>query len=103
VSPKTIAKTLNAEGIAGPRGAAWSPSTIHGHAGRGTGLLYNELYIGRIVRNRQRFLKDPDTGKRVARPNPQSEWTIKDVPALRIIDNDLWQAVKAHRRLRERG
>ena len=95
VSPKAIGKTLNAEGIAGPRGATWSPSTIHGHAGRGTGLLNNELYIGRMVWNRQRFLKDPDTGRRVARPNPRSEWIAKDVPELRVIDDDLWQAAKA--------
>jgi len=95
VSPKSIAKTLNAEGIAGPRGAGWSPSTIHGHAGRGTGILNNELYIGRLVWNRQRFLKNPDTGKRVARPNPSSEWITMDVPELRIVDGDLWNEVKA--------
>ena len=52
VSPKAIGKTLNAEGIPGPRGVAWSPSTIHGHASRGTGILNNELYIGRLVWNR---------------------------------------------------
>lgn len=49
VSPKAIGKTLNSEGIPGPMGVAWSPSTIHGHAGRGTGILNNELYIGRLV------------------------------------------------------
>lgn len=94
VSPKAIAKTLNSEGVRGPRGVAWSPSTIHGHAGRGTGILNNELYIGRSVWNRQRFVKNPDTGKRVARPNPPSEWVTKDVPELRIVDDDLWQAAK---------
>ena len=46
VSPKAIGKALNAEGILGPTGAAWSPSTIHGHASRGTGILNNELYVG---------------------------------------------------------
>ena len=95
VSPKAIGKMLNAEGIRGPRGAAWSPSTIHGHAGRGTGILNNELYRGRLVWNRQRFVKNPDTGKRVARPNPRSKWVTKDVPELRVVDDDLWQAVKA--------
>ena len=74
-------RTLNREGVRGPRGALWSPSTIHGNPKRGIGILHNELYIGRMVWNRQRFLKDPDTGKRVARLNPQSEWIIKDVPA----------------------
>ena len=65
-SPKQIAKALNAQDVRGPRGALWSPSTIHGNPERGIGILHNELYIGRLVWNRQRFLKDPDTGKRVA-------------------------------------
>jgi len=47
-----------------------------------------------MVWNRQRFLKDPDTGKRVARPNPQSTWITQDVPKLRIIDDETWQAVR---------
>jgi len=93
-SPKQIAKALNAEGVRGPRGALWSPSTIHGNPERGIGVLHNELYIGRLVWNRQRFLKDPDTGKRVARVNPPSEWITKDVPELRIIDDEVWQAVQ---------
>jgi site-specific DNA recombinase len=66
-SPKQIAKALNAEGVRGPRGALWRPSTIHGNPKRGTGILHNELYIGRMVWSRQRFLRDPETGKRVAR------------------------------------
>src|ERR687891_2049133 len=92
-SPKQIAKALNSEGVRGPRGALWSPSTIHGNPALGIGILHNELYVGRLVWNRQRFLKDPDTGKRVARANPSSEWITKDVPELRIVDDELWQAV----------
>jgi DNA invertase Pin-like site-specific DNA recombinase len=95
VSPKAIGKALNAEGIAGPTGTAWSPSTIHGHAGRGTGLLNNELYIGRLIWNRQRYVKDPDSGKRLARINPPDAWIITEVPHLRILDDDLWRAAKA--------
>lgn len=98
VSPKAIGKALNSEGIHGPRGVAWSPSTIHGHAGRGTGILNNELYVGRSIWNRQRFMKNPDTGKRVARPNPISEWITKDVPELRIVPDDLWLAAKARQK-----
>jgi site-specific DNA recombinase len=59
-----------------------------------TSILHNRLYVGRLVWNRQRFLKDPDTGKRVARTNPPSEWITKDVPDLRIIDDEVWQAVQ---------
>ena len=93
-SPKQIAKTLNKEGIPGPQGALWSPSTIHGNPKRGIGILHNELYVGRLVWNRQRFLKDPDTGRRIARTNPQSEWITKEVPELRLLDDELWQAVR---------
>jgi site-specific DNA recombinase len=74
-------RQLNRDGLHGPRGALWSPSTIHGNPRRGLGILHKELYIGRMVWNRQRFLKDPDTGKRVTRLNPESEWVISDVPA----------------------
>jgi site-specific DNA recombinase len=52
------------------------------------------LYVGRLVWNRQRFIKDPDTGKRVARLNPQSAWIVSAVPHLRIVDDDLWNRVK---------
>ena len=49
VSPKQIAKNLNREGVPGPFGGAWSPSTISGNTKRGTGMLNNELYVGRLV------------------------------------------------------
>src|SRR5712692_5035301 len=94
-SPKQIAKTLNREGVRGPQRSLWNPSTIHGNPKRGIGMLNNELYIGRLVWNRQRFVKDPDTGKRLARLNPSSEWITKDVPELRIVSDELWQAAKA--------
>jgi hypothetical protein len=40
-------------------------------------------------------VKDPDTGKRVSRSNPQSHWVTTDVPQLRIVDDELWNQVKA--------
>ena len=94
-SPRAIAVQLNKEGVAGPRGEAWSQSTINGNAERGTGILNNELYIGRIIWNRLRYVKDPSTGKRVSRLNPSDKWVINENPELRIIDDDLWTAVKA--------
>src|SRR3989449_1044039 len=94
-SPKQIAKTLNSEGVRGPQGSLWNPSTIHGNPKRGIGMLNNELYVGRMVWNRQRFVKDPDTGKRLARLNPPSEWITKDVPELRVVSDELWQSAKA--------
>ena len=85
VSPKQIAKNLNREGVAGPVRWPWSPSTIYGNAKRGTGILNNELYVGRLVWNRLRYVKNPDTGKRVSRLNPATEWMSKEVPELRIV------------------
>ena len=93
-SPKKIAAELNREGVAGPRGEAWGQSTINGNRKRGSGILNNELYIGRMVWNRQRFIKNPDTGTREARPNPESEWVIADVPELRILEQSLWDRAK---------
>jgi hypothetical protein len=95
MSPKAVAKRLNAERIPGPGRAPWNPSTIHGNPARGTGILNNELYVGRLVWNRLRYIKDPDTGKRVSRPNAPSEWVTTAVPELRIIDDELWNQVKA--------
>jgi len=72
-SPRAIAKELNAEKVPGPSGKGWGPSTIHGNRKRGTGILNNELYIGRLVWNRLTYVKDPDTGKRVSRLNPEED------------------------------
>ena len=94
-SAKTIAVALNRDGIPAPSGGDWGFSTINGNPKRGNGILNNEMYVGKIVWNRQRFIKDPDTGKRQARPNPESEWVIQEALELRILDDGLWQAVKA--------
>lgn len=94
MSPRAIAKALNEEGIVGPSGRSWQDTSIRGHAKRGTGILNNELYVGRIVWNRQRYMKDPSTGRRVARPNSPDAVVVEHVPELRIVDDALWQAVK---------
>jgi hypothetical protein len=95
MSPRAIAQALNHEHIAGPRGTGWGSSTIHGNPSRGTGILNNQLYIGRLIWNRLRYIKDPATGRRVSRLNPESSWIIVDTPELRLIDQDLWEATKA--------
>lgn len=94
-SPLSIAKDLNAKNIAVPSRKGWGPSTIHGNRQRGTGILVNELYIGRLVWNRLRYIKDPETGKRVSRLNPKEDWIVQDVPDLQIVADSLWQAVKS--------
>jgi len=94
ISPKAIAKQLNREHVPGPSGNAWRDTAIRGHRVRGTGLLNNELYIGRLVWNRLRYIKDPETGRRVSRLNPQDQWIITEVPEMRIVDDALWARVK---------
>lgn len=94
-SPRAIAADLNRDGIPGPFVRAWGDTTIRGHVCRGTGVLNNELYAGVLVWNRLRYVKNPATGKRVSRVNPQSEWIRTDVPELRIVDEQTWEAARA--------
>ena len=102
LSPKAIAAQLNREGIPCPSnkggGKAWGQSTINGNRRRGTGILNNELYIGQLVWNRQRFIKDPATGRRVTRLNDESALIRQDLPDLRIVPQDLWDAAKARQK-----
>ena len=93
-SPRRIAFDLNDDTIPGPAGRDWGPSTINGNRARGTGILNNELYVGRMIWNRLRYIKNPDTGKRISRLNPEEDWIANDLPELRIIPQDLWDAVK---------
>ena len=62
-SPRAIARKLNEEGIPGPSGRPWRDTAIRGHFTRGTGILNNELYVGRLVWNRLTYLKDPTSGR----------------------------------------
>jgi site-specific DNA recombinase len=94
VGPRELAASLNKEGILGPRGKPWKDTTIRGQRDRGTGLLNNELYVGRLLWGRTEYRKDPKTGKKLARIIDKSEWVFKDRPDLRIIPDDLWKAVR---------
>lgn len=94
-SPRHIATDLQAEGITPPRAATWAPSAIYGWAERGTGILRNQLYVGKIVWNKNKMVKDPDTGKRVSRANPPDEWRYHDAPEYRVIDQELFDRVQA--------
>ena len=92
-SPRAIAIALNKAGIAGPSGKGWTHSTVIGNRKRGTGILNNQLYVGKRVWNRLSYRKDPATGKRVSRFNPSEKWIVAEVPDLRIIDDALWTQV----------
>ncbi|RBP86950.1 DNA invertase Pin-like site-specific DNA recombinase [Rhodobacter sp. 140A] len=95
MSAGKIAEALNNARIPGPRGGWWGTSSILGNRERGTGILNNELYRGNLVWNRLHYSKDPDTGKRNSRLNPEDRLTAVEVPHLRIVSDEIWNAVKA--------
>jgi site-specific DNA recombinase len=98
--PMAIVKALNGERQPGPTGRVWNATALLGSPKRRNGVLNNELYRGMIVYNRQRFVKHPLTGKRVARENPETEWLRQEVPELRIVDEPLWDGVQQRRAVR---
>jgi len=113
LSSREIAALLNAEGVPPPgarwrnrtglRKRTWSHGAIFGNPPKGLGLLNNEKYVGRLVRNRSTWPRDPERdGKQVRRELPPEEWVIQDVPGLRIVPQDLWDAGKARQRHRSR-
>ncbi len=64
----------------------------------GEGILNNEIYIGRRFFSRRKWVEVPNDNRgftRVPRLNPDSKWIIRDEPDLRIIDQELWDKVKA--------
>jgi DNA invertase Pin-like site-specific DNA recombinase len=73
MSPAKIAEALNAEGTPGPRGGKWRDTTIRGNRARRTGILNDEIYVGRSW-------------------VPGREYD--SAYALRIISNELWIRVK---------
>lgn len=101
-SPEWMATELNRLGVRSPRGGKWSRNAIYGHRRKGTGILNNPLYVGRYIWNRSKWIDRPMrvrlekqiVGRRERRERPQSEWTTADVPALRIVADELWQAVR---------
>jgi DNA invertase Pin-like site-specific DNA recombinase len=68
LTPRAIAHRLNAERVPTPRSArgrrsgSWTPATITGSRAKGIGILRNPIYVGKLVWNRSRKVRDPDTG-----------------------------------------
>jgi site-specific DNA recombinase len=74
--------------------AVSEPPQRNNEVSRGTGILNNELYIGRMLWNRQRFVLHPITRRRIPRLNADGERLVVDVPHLRIVSDELWHAAK---------
>ncbi len=93
-SCQRIAHALNADRVPGPRSATWGVSVLFGSPAKGSGILNNELYIGRYVWNRSQWRTSPITKKRVRIQRPREEWVIEERPELRLVDDATWQAVR---------
>jgi hypothetical protein len=65
------------------------------------GILQNSIYAGEIIWNRVKMVKDPGTGRRISRVNPKDQWIRKQVPELRIVAQEVFDA--AQRPKAERG
>jgi site-specific DNA recombinase len=115
ISPGSIVRRLYEEGVPPPRSGrrdratssnppARTPSTLTGNAERGTGILNNQLYVGRRAYARQTYRKNPDTGKRYALLNGEEQQaTTVAAPDLRIVSDTLWQSVKNRQQSLPRG
>ncbi len=64
-------------------------------------MLRNERYAGRIVWNKREWIKVD--GKRRPRLRPESEWRVREEPALAIIDPATWAKVQARHAENARG
>ena len=87
---RTIAKNLNGRGVPRPRvgkrgTGSWAPASLYS-------MLRNTKYRGRFVWNKTE--KMYRKGTKVREDRPEKEWQPVEMPELRIVDDDLWQAVE---------
>lgn len=92
---RAIAADFNARGVPAPGSkwqrttrradGKWLTSTVHA-------MLRNPLYRGELIWNRSTWIKDPDTGRRVRRDRPASEWIRHHDASLRIVPDEHWDA-----------
>ena len=94
-----IVRRLNAEGVPSPSGGLWARTTILGHFERKDGILQNPLYRGLLVWGRCPEDRHPVSARRVVRVKDESQWVTQHVPALRIVDDELWHEVQHIRAL----
>jgi DNA invertase Pin-like site-specific DNA recombinase len=113
MSPRSIANQLNTEGVPSPgaswnrrdrgehgkrRDGKWVASCIHGDPNRGTGMLNNPRYLGRIVWGRTQWQRSAaNSSIRLQRPPEQDAVEYTD-ERLRIVSDELWERVKARQR-----
>jgi site-specific DNA recombinase len=99
ISPRAIAAGLTRDGIPTPTGGTeWNHQCfVSGGGIKKGGMLGNRVYIGELIWNKHRTVRDPDTGSESRRERPQADHITVAVPHLRIIDQALWDAAQAIR------
>jgi site-specific DNA recombinase len=95
LSIKGVAKKMNADGVESPtpragRQQSWAPSSIRV-------ILRNERYRGVLVWAKTKKVHNPQTGRRIKRPRPKSEWVTVSMPEQRVVSEKLWKAVQERR------
>jgi site-specific DNA recombinase len=83
-----IAKTLNAEHLDSPTGNGWASSGVRE-------MLRRDLYRGIIVYGKTKWRRTGEHKHKV--PTIPSTWIRVEAPELRIVSEDLWQAVQLRR------
>jgi site-specific DNA recombinase len=87
-----VAKGLNQDGIPSPaRGRGWASGGVRA-------IVLNDLYIGKIIWGRTRWIDRG--GRKVKVRTPESDWIKKTDESIRIVSADLWQ--RAHASLDKR-
>jgi len=95
---RTLVKDLNARKIQAPRAGrrgtgSWSTSSIHE-------MVRRERYRGILIWGKKEKTYRGGTKVRISRA--EDEWIRAEAPELRIIDDELWDAVQARRDERKR-
>lgn len=87
-----IVRMLNEEGVPGRLRSSkgWSPATV-------SRMLDNEKYVGCWAWNKTESRRDPKTGRRRRFEKPESEWIVHEDESLRVVPQELWEAVRKRR------
>ncbi|MDA9466561.1 hypothetical protein XH87_18605 [Bradyrhizobium sp. CCBAU 53415] len=90
---REIAAGLTRDGIPTPSGGKhWNHQTFTGGRGGKRGMIGNQIYIGRLIWNANRSVLDPDSGKKLKRRGKPEDVIAVEVPHLRIVPQELWDA-----------
>ncbi len=84
-----VAKYLNEKGVPPPK--SYSRGWKVGPLER---ILRYENYIGKWTYNKRVYSIDPDTGRKIPKARPRSDWIVTQRDDLRIISQDLWDQVQ---------